>query len=80
MLNHSPLDFGRICTQDAQGISSARGSHDSSMPDEFVTLLAGVPTKEVIVLTTTFFTSTFSAPNPHTFTQHIDKHLARNQS
>ena len=55
------------------------GSHDSSMPDEFVTLLAGVPTKEVIVLTTTFFTSTFSAPNPQTFTQHIDK-LARNQS
>ena len=37
-------------------ISSARGSQDSSTPDDCVTLLAGVPTKDVMVLTRTFFT------------------------
>ena len=37
-------------------ISSARGSQDSSTPEECVTLLAGVPAKDVMVLTKTFFT------------------------
>ena len=40
-------------------VSSARGSQDSSTPDERVTLLAGVPTKDVMVLTRTFFILVF---------------------
>lgn len=47
----------RWCTRNGQVlISSARGSQDSSTPDECVTLLAGVPANDVMVLTKTFFT------------------------